>query len=293
MKKFLIGILAMMIFNISIVAAKDEPMIEVVKENIRYCESVYPYEGGLLISNFGSESINPEEDENEGYILRYTNGMMQTLIPADGRLHKPTAMAIQNNFLFVCDADKLKIFDMKDLKADPQEIEFASDDEVINDIAIQDNKAYVTVTNSGRVYTLDITDPKNISEPQLWAEIPGPNGIAIRKDVAYVVSIPADYSTVTTENIIYKITNLADPIVERFYDVPGLYDGVAFSNSGNHIYVTDWQTASVRAIGTAKKTYKIIYREAGIGPADLAIANGKIYIPDLINSRVIIIPANL
>lgn len=275
------------------VASAHEPSVDVIKENIHFCESVYTYEGDLLISNFGSDTPNPRDDENKGYILRYHGGNMETLIPADGRLHKPTAMAVDKDFLYVCDADKLKIFDMSNLDTAPRIINFAADDKVVNDVALYESKLYLTITNTGRIYTVDISDSQNIGEPKLWLELPGPNGIAIRKNIVYVVSIPVDYATITPDNIIYRITNLENPKVERFVDISALYDGVAISENGKTIYVTDWKTSSLSAINVKTKAQKTLYHEVGIGPADLAVANNKIYLPDLLNSRVIILPTNL
>ena len=43
----------------------------VVQEGVRFCESTYPYDGGLLIANFGTEQLNPLNTEGKGYILHY------------------------------------------------------------------------------------------------------------------------------------------------------------------------------------------------------------------------------
>lgn len=269
----------------------DEPLIDVINDGISHSESVYPYEGGLLISNFGSETIEPRKDENKGYILYYRDGQMSMLIPPEGRLHKPTAMLIKDGFLYVCDSDKLKIFAMDDLKAEPRVINFPTDDKVVNDLAISENKLYITVTNTGRIYTLDISNPQDIGSPTLWLDkVPGPNGIAIYNNMAYIVSIPVDYETMTPNNVIYRVKNINNPTAERFVSVPGLYDGAAISEDGKYLYVTDWKTGTVTRINVSNKKSKIIYREDGIGPASLAVFNDKLYVPDLVNSRILILP---
>lgn len=38
-------------------ASSERPLVSVVHEGIRFCESVYPYNGGIYISNFGSEEL--------------------------------------------------------------------------------------------------------------------------------------------------------------------------------------------------------------------------------------------
>ena len=56
-------------FFIADVSASDKPLVSVFSDDIKFSESVYPYDDGIFISNFGSESINPRPDENNGYII--------------------------------------------------------------------------------------------------------------------------------------------------------------------------------------------------------------------------------
>lgn len=37
--------------------------VTTVGEGLRFCESTYPYEGGVLIANFGTEELNPLNGE--------------------------------------------------------------------------------------------------------------------------------------------------------------------------------------------------------------------------------------
>ncbi|MBR1396165.1 MAG: hypothetical protein IJ563_01345, partial [Selenomonadaceae bacterium] len=64
----------------------------------------------------------------------------------------------------------------------------------------------------------------------------------------------------------------------------------AISEDGKYLYVTDWKTGTVTRINVSNKKSKIIYREDGIGPASLAVFNDKLYVPDLVNSRILILP---
>ena len=54
--------------------AAAESLISVAHEGIRFSESVYPHDGGLFISNYGSENMRPRADENAGYIIFRKNG---------------------------------------------------------------------------------------------------------------------------------------------------------------------------------------------------------------------------
>ncbi len=81
--------------------------------------------------------------------------------------------------------------------------------------------------------------------------------------------------------------NLKNPVAEKFFDVAGLYDGVALSDDLQTLYVSDWLTSSVTAIDIKSKKTRVIYEEKGIGPADIAQNGGKIFIPELVGSRII------
>lgn len=268
--------------------AAETPLVAVEHEGIQHSESVYPYKGGLFISNVGPQ-MRPEAGKKDGYIFYQKDGQQQ-LIVKPGILHSPTAMLVKGHSLFVCDGPVLYVFDLQHPEQMPQQITFASDDKVVNDIAADGNTLYITLTNTGRIYTLDISDPANMAKvkPKLWLTLPGPNGIVIGGDDLYIASIPVDYATVRPENIIYRIRHFReDPVVEKFVNIPGLYDGVALSDDGQTLYISDWRTASVTAVDTHTKKTQVLYQEKGIGPADIAQTGGRLYIPDIVNSRLI------
>ena len=267
----------------------NQPLVSVCHDGIRFPESVYPYDGGLFISNFGSDTMNPRPDENKGYILYRKDGATKIVVPADGGLHKPTAMAVKDGYLFVCDETRLVVYSLEKPQDAPQIVTFAPEDQVVNDIALDGDTLYITVTNTGRIYSLDTTHPAQAAKqsPRLWLKLPGPNGIAVKDGTMYIVSIPSDYVHVTKDNIIYRINDLAHPEAERFIDAPGLYDGVALSDDGRTLYISDWQTASVTAVDLRTKKTQVLYEEQGIGPADIAQSDGMLFVPDLLGSRVI------
>ena len=97
MKKIILAaaLIASNIFTAQ-VFAQDKPMVSIVHEDVRFSESVYPYDGGLLISNFGSETMNPRDDENKGYIIFRKDGVNKKIVEG---LHKPTAMVVKDNYL--------------------------------------------------------------------------------------------------------------------------------------------------------------------------------------------------
>ena len=67
------------------------PAVTAFDQGLRFCESTYPYDGGLLIANFGSSQLDPLNSEGKGYVVLYRNGTSEVLIPADGNLSGPGA----------------------------------------------------------------------------------------------------------------------------------------------------------------------------------------------------------
>ena len=253
---------------------------------IRFCESVFPYKNGILIPNYGSDNIKARSDEYKGYILFLKNNKLHNFIPPNGILKQPTAMTVYKNNLFICDINKLWIYNLKNLQNPPAKIDFYQNDVTVNDITRVNKDLYVTVTNSNRVYKINLKD-KPLT-PHKWIDIPSPNGITAYKDTLYIASIPSDYKNITDKNVIYIIKDRFNPTIEKFNTHAALYDGAAISKDGKTLYVSDWKTSSVFAIDTKTKQESVIYYEKGISPADITIHNNKLIIPDMVNHRVII-----
>lgn len=90
-------------------------------EQIRFNESVLPYQDGYLIPNFGTQEKVPAPGQADGYILYYDNStkILNDFIPADGNMVRPTGMAIYNNKLYICNKTNVLVYDLADLKKSP------------------------------------------------------------------------------------------------------------------------------------------------------------------------------
>lgn len=292
-KYFLLAIAAFIAVAASLPSAvastEEKPLVSVVHEGIRFPESVYPYDGGLFISNFGSEVMSPRHDENAGYILYRKDGKTKTVLPANGSLHKPTAMAVKDGYLFICDETRLVVHRLDDMAEPPQIVTFPAEEQVVNALALDGDMLYISLTNPGSIYTLDVSHPANLGsvKPQKWLDIHGANGIAVGDGVMYIATIPTDYSTISADDVIYCVRDMKHPKAEKFCGEPGLYDGATLSDDNKTLYLSDWKTGRVTAVDVQTKRMHIIYEEQGIGPADIAQAGGILFIPDLPNSRVI------
>ena len=292
MKKILYAAIAtMLILSVSAnpLDAAQRPLVSVFREGVRFAESVYPYDGGIFFSNFGSDTLHTRPEENKGYVIYRKDGINKTVVPANGTLHRPTGLIAKDNHLFVCDATRLVVFDLHDMAKAPQVVAFAEDDDSLNALAVDGDTLYISVTNPGRIYTLDISRPENMknSKPKKWMDIVRPNGMAVNDGKLYVVTLPVNHDDKGAEYVVY-VTDITDhPEAEVLVNVPGVYDGATFSDDGKTFYFSDWRTASVTALDIATKEARIIYEEEGMGPTDIAQSGGMLYIPDLPNSRIV------
>ena len=264
--------------------------VSIFDEGLRYCESTYPYDGGILIANFGPTQLDPLNSEGRGYVVFYRDGASEVLIPADGNLSGPRGMYLRDGHLFICDVNKIVAYDLENLEAVPQTIALPEGEAFVNDLAADGNNLYVSVTNTGHIFRLDISDPAQAGTPELWLEIPGPNGLVIRDGVMYAACYSPD-GEARSEHIIYRIPDLQNPVAEPFVTLPGQYDGIAFSSDGQSLYVTNWAPAGVSRSDLQSRTVEPVglsLEQPLVGPADMTVSEGTVYVPDLPNSRVVI-----
>jgi len=262
---------------------------KVISDSLRFCEGTCWNGESLYISNFGGDTINPTNQSGKGYIMEFTSGKPKTLIPADGRLNAPKGMCVVGNYLFVADVNAVVAFNLKDIKKS-QKINFPAKDYYVNDIAAKGTDLYVTVTNSGNIYKIDASSPETIKNqtPKLFANVPGANGIVVTDSIMYVASYPVDGNTAAA-NVIYTIKNYDKPVVGKLFDRMSQYDGLALSEDGKSLYFTTWVNGNVGKINL--KDLKVENLPLPIqlkGPADMSIHNGKLFIPDLPNSRILV-----
>ncbi|MBQ4280158.1 MAG: hypothetical protein IJC16_09435 [Rikenellaceae bacterium] len=263
---------------------------EVLTDGIRFAESVLCDSGRLIVTSFGTDELNPLNTEGRGYVLSFEDSTSEVLIPADGMLSGPKGTLLRDGRLYVADVGKLVIYD---LTADPltaRVIPMPAGEVFVNDLAadIRTRTLYVTVTNTGNIYALDMADPAlpaDSSALTLYANVPGANGILVHDGRMYVASYPADGVT-TPRNVIYVLDDLGQPEPRQLISHAGQYDGLAID--GDRLYFTSWTSPKLGYVDLTQGTVTTIPEADSIsGPARIAIEDGVLYIPDLPASRVI------
>lgn len=268
-----------------------QPSVSVLSDGIRFCESTFPYRDGVLVANFGTESLNPLNDEGKGYILYVTPERSEVVIPATGALSVPKGMLLRDDRLFVCDVNRVVVFNLARPEAAPRVVRLPEGELFVNDLVVDGNTLYASVTNTGRIFRLDISDPDAVGAPEAWLDVPGANGMLLHDGALFVVSYPADGMT-TAENVVYRIADLGNPVAERFIELPGQYDGIALSSDGRSLLVSNWTPASLARIDLESRAVtpvELTLREPLAGPADMTLRDGRLWIPDLPNSRVVLV----
>lgn len=293
-KNFMVPAVALLALTCCSFPGKKNKEVVIKSDTLKYCESTYILNDRLLVANFGSAEMDPLNKEGRGYVLIDDGGIMKPLIAPDGNLSAPRGMFSRNSLLYICDVDKVVVYNLDSLQVAPQIIKFTKDDSFVNDIIGIGNNIYVTVTNTGRIYKVDISDPAmlDVAVPELWCSVPGPNGIATDGEKVYVASYPPD-GKVSDQNGIYVINDIEHPLPEIIVEEPGMYDGIAVSPDKKTLYITNWSPAGIYSVDLTsadKKPEKIKLNTEVIGAADITLHNDTLYIPDLAQSRVIIYP---
>lgn len=271
-------------------------VVETITENMVFPEGVIEYNGAILSSNFGVSEFNPLNSEGKGYITSYKDGKNTILIPADSNLNAPKGMTIKNDKLFVCDVNKIVVYNLNSLTEAPVTITLPENEKMLNDVSFKGNDLYVTSTLTGNIFKIanvNCTDSITYSPIELYMTVPGANGILIVEDKMYVASFDPD-SKAKAENGIYVIDMASDaPSAKIMTNKPGLYDSIVISEDGKTLYYSNWEDKEIGKIDLAsgKVTSALLAADdITASPGDIAIINNTIVVPDLLANRVVVLP---
>ncbi|MGL5272387.1 MAG: hypothetical protein ACRC8J_02735, partial [Phocaeicola sp.] len=225
--------------------------VTVMTENLKFNEGSVIYNSTLLFSNFGSDELNPLGTDGKGYITKLVDGKMETFIAADGNLDAPKGMAIKDEKLYIATVGKVVVYDLTKQEAAPIIINMPEGNLFVNDIVIYGDNAFISVTNTGKIFKLNLTD-HSLNE---YVDIVGANGLIVDGKAMYIASYPADGVT-TSSNVIYKIEDVDAPVVSKFIEREGQYDGLALNKS--KLYFTSWVNGEVGYVDIATKEVTLL-----------------------------------
>ena len=232
--KKMIGLLVVLAM-VACVREKD-----VLTRNLQICNSVCPYQDGLLITNWGTDSIDPLNREGKGYIAFHKEGVTSILIPADGTLSAPKGMAVKDDYLFVADVNKVVVYNLNETSDQPQVISFPEGNDFVSDVAIVGNVLLAAVTNTSSIYALDISNLAHIDVGSLaiYAVVPGATSLCV-SDYHLFIGSSTTYGEPTEFNVIYMIDDLSNPVPQAITHRIGQYQDLALTPDGESLYFID------------------------------------------------------
>ena len=232
--KKMIGLLVVLAM-VACVREKD-----VLTRNLQICNSVCPYQDGLLITNWGTDSIDPLNSEGKGYIAFHKEGVTSILIPADGTLSAPKGMAVKDDYLFVADVNKVVVYNLNETSDQPQVISFPEGNDFVSDVAIVGNVLLAAVTNTSSIYALDISNLAHIDVGSLavYAVVPGATSLCV-SDYHLFIGSSTTYGEPTEFNVIYMIDDLSNPVPQAITHRIGQYQDLALTPDGESLYFID------------------------------------------------------
>ncbi len=263
----------------------------VYSAGLTYCYGTVWAGDRLLISNYGGEKLDPLSVGGKGYIMQLKDGVLSEYIPAGGDLNSPKGMAIYGDYLFVADISSVLVYNMKNLKAKPQVLMLPPNNVFVSDVAFRDNFLYISVRDAASVYMTEVKDPANMKQSEIdlyLSTVSGPNGMTIYKDTMYVMSYPVNDS-IGEQNSIYMVLNMLDvnPMLYKLESLPGYYCGIQYDPVSRMVYYTDDLNGQLRSIDMATGDNKVIFPEhILLAPQMLTLANGKLYVPDVDESKL-------
>lgn len=275
--------------------APKKAEVYTVTDHIRFNEGTLPLKnGGILLSNFGTDTFDPLNKEGKGYIV-LLDKENRVLFPASGALNAPKGMAVKDDCLFIADVGCVAVYNMKKPELRPVKIAFPEGELFVNDIVALEDMLLVSVTNTGHLYSIDVKDCDALwsahrPKPRLAATIPGANGLAEHEGTLYVASYDPNEQP-GEQNVIYAVDMTAPGAqpVNLLGSRYGQYDGVAVSPDGSKLYFSNWRNAEGKAeVGyidlAPDKKHTVTLLDLGVelrGPADISISDGYLFIPDL------------
>lgn len=263
---------------------------KVLTGDLRFCEAVCAVGDTILITNFGSDSLNPlTRTDFSGYIMQLVGDELSLWYPADGTLSAPKGMAVAGDYLYVADVSRVHVIHRHTRRK--YTIPLSSEDTYANHIAVIGDILLLSVTDNGHILALDLRPDgsPSLSGFQLLTTVPGANGICYAGGRLFIASYnPSGIST--PENVIYTIDDFLRPNPRPFISRPGQYDGLAADDK--YLYFTDWNNASIGRISLSDTTdLTLITPNLDTplsGPAQLTLYSNRLLIPDLPTSRLII-----
>lgn len=249
------------------------------------------YDGGILISNLGGDTLNYYNTKQQGFISFLKDGKNSVIIEPNSGLYSPKGLTTKDNYLFVADLNNVLVFDLtKHKKID--EITFPQGDAFVSDVLVVGSTMFISVTNYNKIYLLNVDNPEQIDHSSLleYIELPYPSSLKMMSEYLFVSSnsfSSAEYD----DKIIHIIDNLNSPSIRPIIHEAGDYQGLEFSpNKTRLIFCNQDKKGYLGNIvfENGQYFYDIITDDPNALLNGVLLIGNRLYINDLYNSRIFI-----
>ena len=250
-----------------------------------------------FVSNMGARP-EPTSKDGDGYISELdAQGTLveQRIFPREGDppLNAPKGMAVIGNRLFVTDIDRIVGYDLTSHKQVFEAVVSGGPEKFFNDLAVEsDTTLLMTDTLRNALYRYDFGSKTFTA---VAGDMPGANGVTVdgARKLAYVAAMGAKfgggdlYSVALAEN---------DAKAQRVGNIHGLFDGIALVDG--QLLLSDWKSVAEPVPGTMTlhapdgTLASTLSTPELHGPADFDYdaTQRLVWIPDMQNNRVVILP---
>ncbi len=246
----------------------------------------------LYATNVGKE-MNPADKDGDGFISKLTlQGKMIMPSITTEKLNAPKGTAIIKGVLYVADINRIVGIDLSNGKK-TKEINLAAfHTSFANDLAVKDDHTlFVSATDIGKVLEVNLSN----AQVQEVATLKGANGICYDKANQHLYTCNFLFDNLQGGEIGMVTWQQGKPIYERIGSVHGGFDGLELVNS-HTLLVSDWGALDhpagfLEKIDLGTKTATKLDIPVIAGPADihLDIAQQRVYIPVMLESKVQIV----
>lgn len=262
-----------------------------ITRNLKYPFAMCSYDGGILISNFGGDTLNYYNTEQKGFISFFKDGKNSVIIEPQSGLYSPKGMAIKDNCLFVADVNRVTVFNLAERKK-IDEIPFPQGDAFVSDVLIAGSTMFISVTNYNKIYLLNVDNPKQIDHSSLleYLEIPYPSSLKMMGEYLFVSSNSFN-SAQYDDKIIHIIDNLNSPSIRPIIHEPGDYQGLEFSPSKTRLIFCNREMKGYLGnivFENGQHYYDLITDNPNALLNGVLLFEDKLYISDLYNSKIFI-----
>ena len=250
-------------------------------------ESVFVIGNDVFVGNVG-EKLEPLSKDNDGFISKLDKSGKIVEMKFLSNLNAPKGMNAINGVLYVVDIDTLKGFDLVSKK---EVLNLPIKGAVfLNDIVVLDNEnLLVSDTGTGIIHKVNVKAGKYETFVEVDSKFGGPNGILLDLANNRLITVGYDPNGKVKGSIVSidlkskKQSALSEPL--------GALDGVVLAKNGD-LLVSDWGEDLQGVIYRLDKKGKIqkLDLPAMKGPADMVSDGENLWIPRMVEGKVLRIP---